>query len=160
MFTKSQDDRGAAPSHGGRYDSPGRAGAASVLSSDLTVTGIIATEGSLEVHGVVDGEVAAATLMIGLEGAVSGKVQAGHAELRGKLSGEIACDALTLRASARMTADATCGILVIESGAEVEGRFSRPAPVAPPPPLPTPAPKPAPAPQAEAAKPVQDGGIA
>jgi cytoskeletal protein CcmA (bactofilin family) len=154
MFTKSQDDRGSAPAQGGRYDSAGRSGTGSVLASDLKVSGIIATEGSLEVHGTVDGEIAASNLMIGNDGAVSGKVQAGQAELRGQLSGEIACNTLTLRASARMTADATCGTLVIESGAEVEGRFSRPAPVAPP------APAPAPKSEAPAAKPDQDGGIA
>lgn len=147
MFSKSQEDRGAGPAPGGGYGGAGRSGSVgSVLSADLRVTGIIATEGSLEVHGSVDGEIAASTLVIGNDGAVSGKVQAGQAELRGQLSGEIACNTLTLRAAARMTADATCGVLVIESGAEVEGRFARPAP------------PPAPAPAAKAAAPSTPAG--
>lgn len=143
MFTKSQDERGTDPAMGGSRGGAG--GQRSVLASDLHVNGTIATEGTLEVHGHVEGEIVAAILLIGHEGAVAGKVQAGQAELRGQLMGEIACAQLTLRAAARMQADATCATLVIESGAEVEGHFARPAP--------PPAAKPAasPAPQAGAA---------
>lgn len=114
----SKDERG----------STGRGGLVSVLASDLVVTGTVASEGTIELHGNVDGELAAATLVIGNEGRMKGKVQAGQVDLRGEMEGSVTCGTLTLRAAARMHADVQSARLVIESGAEVEGRFSRPAP--------------------------------
>ncbi len=109
----------------------GRGGHVSVLAADLVVTGVVASEGTIELHGNVDGELAAATLIIGNEGRMKGKVQAGQVDLRGEMEGAVACGALTLRAAARLHADVQCARLVIESGAEVEGRFSRAATAAP-----------------------------
>ena len=137
----SKDERG----------STGRGGLVSVLASDLVVTGTVASEGTIELHGNVDGELAAATLVIGNEGRMKGKVQAGQVDLRGEMEGAVTCGALTLRAAARMHADVQSARLVIESGAEVEGRFSRPAPApqaAPADPAP-PVAEPAPAAEAE-----------
>lgn len=133
----------------------GRGGLVSVLASDLLVTGVVASEGTIELHGRVDGELAASSLVIGNEGRMKGKVQAGQVDLRGELEGAVSCGTLTLRAAARMKADAQSARLVIESGAEVEGRFTRPAPATPPAakaPAPAAAPaaaEPAPAPEAD-----------
>lgn len=118
MFSKTQDDR----SHGGG------SGQVSVLASDLVITGVVSSEGTVELHGNIDGEMAAAYVVIGHDGRMKGKVQAGQVELRGEMDGAINCGALTLRAQARMRADVHSNRLVIESGAEVEGRFSRPTP--------------------------------
>lgn len=133
MFSKTQDDR----------PTTGRGGQVSVLAPDLVITGVIASEGTIELHGNVDGELAAATLVIGNEGQMKGKVQAGQVDVRGEMDGSVSCGSLTLRAAARLHADCQSSRLVIESGAEVEGRFSRPA--APPPAAPA-APAPAAAP--------------
>lgn len=118
MFSKTQDDRG----HGA---GPGQV---SVLASDLIITGVVASEGTIELHGAIDGEMSAAFVVIGHDGRMKGRVQAGQVELRGELDGAVTCGALTLRAQARLHADAQSSRLIIESGAEVEGRFSRPAP--------------------------------
>lgn len=127
MFSKTQDERSTS----------GRGGQVSVLAADLVVTGVIASEGTIELHGTVDGELAAATLVIGNEGRMKGKVQAGQLDVRGEMEGAVACGALTLRAAARLHADCQSSKLVIESGAEVEGSFSRPPqPAAPPAPAP------------------------
>lgn len=109
----------------------GRGGLVSVLAADLVVTGVVASEGTIELHGTVDGELAAATLIIGNEGRMKGKVQAGQVDLRGEMEGAVVCSAMTLRAAARLHADVESPRLVIESGAEVEGRFSRPSTAAP-----------------------------
>lgn len=122
MFSKTHDDRPAT----------GRGGQVSVLASDLVITGVIASEGTIELHGNVDGELAAATLVVGNDGRMKGKVQAGQVDLRGEMDGAVSCGSLTLRAAARLHADCQSSRLVIESGAEVEGRFSRPAPPPPP----------------------------
>lgn len=121
MFSKTQDDR----SHGGG------SGQVSVLASDLVITGVVTSEGTIELHGNIDGEMSAAYVVIGADGRMKGKVHAGQVELRGEMDGAINCGALTLRSQARMRADVHSTRLVIESGAEVEGRFSRPAPATP-----------------------------
>lgn len=128
MFSKTHDDRPAT----------GRGGQVSVLAPDLVITGVIASEGTIELHGNVDGELAAATLVVGNEGRMKGKVQAGQVDVRGEMDGSVSCGSLTLRAAARLHADCQSSRLVIESGAEVEGRFARPpappqaAPATPP----------------------------
>lgn len=148
MFSKTQDDR----------PSTGRGGQVSVLASDLIITGVIASEGTIELHGNVDGELAAATLVVGHDGRMKGKVQAGQVDVRGELDGAVTCGSLTLRAAARLNADCQSGRLVIESGAEVEGRFSRPAPPPPAASTGTSAPAPSPAPQTDFDAP--EGGAA
>lgn len=103
----------------------------SVLAADLVVNGIIATEGALEIHGTVDGEVAADALTIGQGGSVKGKARANKADIRGTLSGDLVCTDLMLRASADLQADTTCASLTVETGAKVQGAFKRPAPPKP-----------------------------
>lgn len=130
MFSKPQDDRATPPDQGSAPQKPARAAAAgqrSVLASDLRVDGIVATEGALEIHGHIDGEVAADSLVLGDDGTVSGKIRTNQADLRGIVKGELVSTRLTLRSGARVEADVTCATLVIEAGAQVEGRFSRPA---------------------------------
>lgn len=105
-------------------------GQVSVLASDLVVTGTVTAKGTIELHGNIDGELAADQLVIGNEGRVKGRVKAIGVDLRGEMDGAVFCDELTLRAAARLNADVTAATLVIESGAEVEGRFARPAPAA------------------------------
>lgn len=116
MFNNNQSER----------STNARSGQVSVLAADLVITGVVASEGTIEVHGTVDGEIAASILTIGQDGRMNGKVQAGQLDVRGELNGQVACGSITLRAIARMKADCQSTRLVIESGAEVEGRFSRP----------------------------------
>jgi cytoskeletal protein CcmA (bactofilin family) len=103
----------------------------SVLAADLVVTGIIATEGALEIHGKVEGEVAADALVVGQTGSVTGKARANRADIRGTLNGDLACTDLMLRASADLQADTTCVSLTVETGAKVQGMFKRPPPPRP-----------------------------
>lgn len=124
MFSKSHDDTRPAPA-------PASAGLVSVLATDLVITGKVMSEGTVELHGQIDGELAATNVVIGHDGRMQGRVQAGQVDLRGRMDGQIDSGSLTLRATARLRADTISARLVIEAGAEVEGRFTRPAPVAP-----------------------------
>jgi cytoskeletal protein CcmA (bactofilin family) len=119
MFSKT--DTTAAPARSGSATSAGR----SVFSSDLKITGEVSSSGTLEILGEVDGNVSARGLLIGAEGRVSGTVQADTVEVRGHLEGKVATNDFTLRAPAEVAADVTYRVLVIESGASIEGHFAR-----------------------------------
>lgn len=98
----------------------------SVLASDLRITGDITSTGAVEVFGEVDGNLAARSLMIGTEGSVKGTLSAETIEVKGSLDGRVSTQSFTLRATARVEADVNYTSLVIESGAQIEGRFTRP----------------------------------
>lgn len=100
--------------------------AKSVLASDLRITGEITSSGAVEVFGDIDGNLTARSLMIGGEGAVKGTVSAETVEVKGKLDGRVSTQSFTLRATADVEADVNYTSLVIESGARIEGRFTRP----------------------------------
>ena len=55
--------------------------------------------------------------------ATLGNVSAEAVEVRGHLEGKVSCLAFTLRSSAIVTAEVNYETLVIESGAQIEGRF-------------------------------------
>ncbi len=113
MFSKP--DAAAAPRPAGK----------SVLAHDLKITGDVTTTGSVEVHGVVEGNVAAQGFTIGPDGMVKGTVSAESFELKGRFEGRASTDTLTLRASADVKADITYAAITIESGARIEGRFTK-----------------------------------
>ena len=95
-------------------------------ASDLRITGEVSSTGSIEVFGEVDGNLTARSLMIGGEGSVKGTVSSETVEVKGALDGRVSTQSFTLRATARVEADVTYTSLVIESGAQIEGRFNRP----------------------------------
>lgn len=97
----------------------------SVLGHDLKITGEITSTGTVEILGEVDGNVAARGLVIGNEGRVNGTVQAETVEVKGRLEGAVATQGFTLRAAAQVKADVAYSALVIESGAQIEGHFTR-----------------------------------
>lgn len=121
MFSKTETT--AAPARSGTGSASGAA--RSIFSGDLKVTGEVSSAGTLEILGEVDGNVTARGLVIGAEGRVSGTVQAETVEVRGQLDGKVATQSFALRAPARVAADVSYTNLVIESGATIEGHFSR-----------------------------------
>ncbi len=125
MFSKTSDPTsgpaaGTAPAAAaGRPASNTR----SVLAQDLKIIGEISSNGTIEVLGEIEGNLAARGLVIGAEGRVAGSVVADTVEVKGKLNGRVASDTFTLRAAAQVAADITYTTLVIESGAQIEGTF-------------------------------------
>lgn len=120
MFSKPADPTNASPRPTGGVNAR-----ASVLAQDLTITGEISSAGTVEVLGEVDGNISARGLIIGSEGRVSGTVQAETVEVRGVLEGAVATQGFTLRAASQVKADIAYTALVIESGAQIEGNFTR-----------------------------------
>jgi cytoskeletal protein CcmA (bactofilin family) len=98
----------------------------SLLASDLRIVGEITSAGAIEVLGEVEGNLTARSLVIGAEGRLSGSVSAETVEVKGKLDGRVSTEDFTLRSAAQVQADVTYKTLMIESGAQIDGRFQKP----------------------------------
>jgi cytoskeletal protein CcmA (bactofilin family) len=102
----------------------------SVISNDLKIIGQglrIISRGTLQVDGEVEGDVGGAEIIIGEQGRVTGTVAAERVIVRGQISGVVRAMAVALQASARMEGDIHHMSLVIEEGAQFDGRCRRPA---------------------------------
>ena len=120
MFSKTADPTSAPPV--ARPATAGSNSARSVLGADLRITGEITSAGSVEVLGEIDGNITAN----GQEGRVKGSISAHSVEVKGKLDGKVGCESFTLRSTAQVKADVRTNSIVIESGAEIDGRFLKP----------------------------------
>ena len=116
MFSKTTDPTSA--------PTPRSSNARSVLAADLRITGEISSTGHVEIMGEVDGNVTARGVILGTEGRLSGQINADTVEIKGKLDGKVTTGEFSLRASAQVTADVTYKILVVDSGAQIDGRFT------------------------------------
>lgn len=117
MFNKTADPTSA--------PSPRPSNTKSVFASDLKITGEVSSAGDIEMAGEVDGNVSARSLAISGEGRMKGTIKADTVDVKGKLDGSVEAGAFTLRATAQVAADVAYSTLVIESGAQIEGRFSK-----------------------------------
>ena len=120
MFSKTADPT-AAPT---RPTMSGAGNNRSTFAADLKITGDIRSTGSIELLGEVDGTVQAQNLVIGNEGRMTGDISAEQVEIKGRHEGRVASQNFTLRASAQVKADIGYSTLVIESGSQIEGRFT------------------------------------
>jgi cytoskeletal protein CcmA (bactofilin family) len=101
-----------------------RQGAApSIVSSDVAITGILQSEGDIQIDGRVDGNVRCARLVVGESGVIIGEVEADTVTVRGRVEGSIRARALTLAATARVEGDVLHRELEVESGAFIQGHF-------------------------------------
>jgi cytoskeletal protein CcmA (bactofilin family) len=119
MFSKSPDT--AAPAIPARHSG---SNTISVLAHDLRITGEVSSTGTIEILGEVEGNLSAKGLIVGSEGRMNGTVSAENVEVKGHLDGRIATHGFALRASAVVAADVSYTTLVIESGAQIEGKFT------------------------------------
>ena len=123
MFSKTPDPT-SAPNAPAVTSRPSGANTKSVLASDLRITGEISSTGTIEVLGEIEGNLTALGLIVGAEGRVNGTISAETVEVKGKLDGRVTTRSFSLRASAEVAADVTYTTLVIESGAQIEGKFT------------------------------------
>jgi cytoskeletal protein CcmA (bactofilin family) len=102
----------------------------SVISNDLRILGQdlkIISRGTLQVDGEIEGDVAGAEIIIGEQGKVTGTVAAERVIVRGRTSGVIRAMTVALQSSARVEGDIHHMSLVIEQGAQFDGRCRRPS---------------------------------
>lgn len=119
MFSKTADPTSAPARPATGAASSNR----STLAADLKITGEIRSTGSVELLGEVDGTLSARIVTIGSDGKMTGDISAEQVEIKGRHEGRVASQSFTLRASAQVKADIGYSTLVIESGAQIEGRF-------------------------------------
>ncbi|MDF1620045.1 bactofilin family protein [Pseudothioclava nitratireducens] len=99
--------------------------AASVLSSDLTVTGNIKTTGDIQVEGVVEGDIRAHLLTVGETATIRGEIIADDVVVNGRVVGRVRGLKVRLTSTARVEGDIIHKTIAIESGAHFEGSVQR-----------------------------------
>lgn len=98
---------------------------ASVLSSDLTITGNLKTTGDVQIEGVIDGDIRAHLLTVGEGATVRGEVVADDVVVNGRVVGRVRGLKVRLTSSARVEGDIIHKTIAIESGAHFEGSVQR-----------------------------------
>lgn len=98
---------------------------ASVLSSDLHVSGNLKTTGDIQVEGTVEGDIRAHLLTIGESATIKGEVTADDVVVNGRIIGRVRGLKVRLTATARVEGDIIHKTIAIESGAHFEGSVQR-----------------------------------
>lgn len=97
----------------------------SIISLDLMIKGDLFTEGELHVDGKIEGDVKCRTVVIGLEGAISGSLTADSVKIYGAVNGKLNAKTVLLGVTARVCGDITHETLAIEPGAFLDGHCRR-----------------------------------
>lgn len=98
---------------------------ASVLSSDLHITGNLKTSGDILIEGKVDGDIRAHLLTVGEGATIKGEVIADDVVVNGRVVGRVRGLKVRLTSSARVEGDIIHKTIAIESGAHFEGSVQR-----------------------------------
>ncbi|MCC1482080.1 bactofilin family protein [Roseibaca sp. Y0-43] len=99
--------------------------AASLLASDLTITGNIKTTGDVVVEGIVDGDIRAHLLTVGETATIRGEIVADDIVINGRVIGRVRGLKVRLTSSAQVEGDIIHKTIAIESGAHFEGSVQR-----------------------------------
>lgn len=92
-----------------------------VIGANLTVTGTMASDGSVLLDGTVDGDVQGRELNITNNGRVTGSVTAERAVIHGRVDGELRVQELLLTATAEVTGTIFHDRITVEPGARIDG---------------------------------------
>lgn len=99
--------------------------APTVIQRDMVLKGMILTDGAVELHGVIDGDVCAKSFTLGDAGSLRGDVVAEQVQIAGEGQGRITARQVRLGSGARYQGDILHQRLSIEDGAEFEGAVLR-----------------------------------
>lgn len=98
---------------------------ASLLSSDLVITGNLKTSGDIQIEGTVKGDIRAHSLTVGESARIDGEVLADDVVVNGYVKGRVRGLKVRLTSSARVEGDIIHKTIAIESGAHFEGTVQR-----------------------------------
>jgi cytoskeletal protein CcmA (bactofilin family) len=110
-----------------KTDRPGEgpSGLPSIVSKDTTITGNVASPGTIQVEGTVIGDIECHELALGETGEVRGQVKCEVADIHGTVNGELQVTNVSVAASATICGDIVHENISIEAHARVEGRLVR-----------------------------------
>ena len=115
----------ASPASDFKASAPKAKPPASVLSTDLHMTGNIKTTGDVQVEGTVEGDIRAHLLTIGEGATIKGEVIADDVVINGRIVGRVRGLKVRLTSTARVEGDIIHKTIAIESGAHFEGSVQR-----------------------------------
>ncbi len=92
-----------------------------IISPDLHITGNLATDGDMQIDGILEGDVKSGFLGVGPSAVVTGEIVATDVIVHGKVTGRIKARSVTLASTARVIGDIWHEVLAIEAGAFLEG---------------------------------------
>ncbi|MEL7492169.1 MAG: polymer-forming cytoskeletal protein [Pseudomonadota bacterium] len=96
-------------------------GVPSIISSDVVMHGNINASGEVQFDGSLEGDIKAATLIIGEKASVKGEIMCDRVTIRGKVEGGIRAKQVALAATAHILGDIVHSSLAVENGAHFEG---------------------------------------
>jgi cytoskeletal protein CcmA (bactofilin family) len=102
--------------------SPPAAAAPSIVSAGAVLSGTLTSEGDYHIEGGVAGDIHCAGLTVSETGQVHGEIFAQDVVVRGAVRGSIRAQKVVLCAGSRVEGDILQAVLVIENGAEFNGR--------------------------------------
>ena len=115
MFNNSKKENGV------KIPRPSKGTAPSLLSSDLTITGNLESEGDMQIDGTIDGDIKSFTLTVSESGVIRGTIDAEEVTIAGSVTGQIKARHVILVKGAKVIADLIQDRLSIEPGAFFEG---------------------------------------
>ncbi len=118
MFSRRRAEKSARAGNGG--SSGARAGL-SIIGTDVVIEGHLLTSGDIQIEGSVHGDIRAAGVLIGQNGAVHGGVLAEEVVVRGRVIGPIRGLKVHIAGTAHVEGDVLHGSLGVETGAFVQG---------------------------------------
>ncbi|GGH25900.1 protein CcmA, bactofilin family [Cribrihabitans marinus] len=114
-----------APKSDSKPSAPKAKPPASILSTDLHITGNLKTSGDIQVEGTVEGDIRAHLLTIGESATIKGEVTADDVVINGRIVGRVRGLKVRLTSTARVEGDIIHKTIAIESGAHFEGSVQR-----------------------------------
>ena len=109
LFKEIEKDRGTIPS---------------IISEGSEFKGNIKTSGEIQIDGVLNGNVRAKQIVVGVNGNVRGNVTANFLRICGKIEGEIRAETLEIVSSASVKGNIYKKTISIESGSKVIGNIN------------------------------------
>lgn len=94
-----------------------------LINEGTQLEGRLVAKGDVRLDGHLQGDiVTSGRLAIGISGKIEGKIQCAHADIAGKVNGDVVvAEVLTIRSTAHIDGDIKVGKLVVEEGATYSG---------------------------------------
>ena len=109
LFKEIEKDRGTIPS---------------IISEGTEFKGNIKTSGEIQIDGVLNGNVRAKQVVVGINGKVHGNVTANFLRICGKIEGEIRAETLEIVSSASVKGNVYKKTISMEAGSKIVGNIN------------------------------------